>query len=397
MEIKRIAAGALAAAMLLAFAAGCGGKKDPAETTLEPLQETAAGETQSAQETAVQPEAEAKEIDRNELYRAMSDALGETTLMAVAGGREVYWPEYRYWLVSAVEYVLGEAGSLDSWQQPFGATTAEERVFWEAGEVLKLYRAIELKCEEKGVALDEEEEQLLINYKEELKKTYGGEDEFLALLEENFMPEDTFDYSNRVASLYYLLFSELFGVDGADFEDEEVFSFAEQVGYARVKLIYIALCDADGKEYDDEKAQDAKKRAEDIYSRLETAAEDEKETLFTELMNEYSEDENLEAYPDGYSFMIGSGFFSQEFEDAAAMEIGEISELIKTENGYCIFMRTQIDPDSYVDETYTIRYYAAMDAFETLAEGWTSEIDYSETAAAAELKLERWLPAPLKY
>ena len=63
MEIKRIAAGALAAAMLLAFAAGCGGKKDPAETTLEPLQETAAGETQSAQETAVQPESEAKEIE----------------------------------------------------------------------------------------------------------------------------------------------------------------------------------------------------------------------------------------------------------------------------------------------------------------------------------------------
>jgi len=397
MGIKRIAAAALAAAMLLAAAAGCG-KKDSPAATLEPMEGAAAGETQSSEtKPSEEVKEEAPEVSREDLYSAMRGAFSETTLMAVAGGREVYWPEYCYWLISAVEYVLGEAGSLDSWQAQFSGSTAEERVFWETGEVLKLYRAIELKCEEKGVTLSEEEEQIILDYKEELKKTYGGEDEFLALLEENFMPEDTFDYSNRISSLYYLLFSEMFGVDGADFEDEEAFSFAEQVGYARVKLIYIALRDGDGKEYDDAKAQDAKKRAEDIYSRLAAAPEEEREALFTELMKEHSEDENLEAYPDGYSFLRGSGVFSEEFEAAAEMEIGEISELIKTENGYCIFMRTQIDPDSYVDETYTLRYYAAMDAFETLAEGWTSEISYSETEAAEALDLEEWLPAPLKY
>ncbi|MBQ4370532.1 MAG: peptidylprolyl isomerase [Oscillospiraceae bacterium] len=396
MEIKRIATAALAAAMLLTFAAGCG-KKDAPGSEDEPTVDAAAEEAQSVEPESVPEAEEAPEIDRPEMYRAMRGAFSETTLMAVAGGREIYWPEYCYWLISAVEYVLGEAGSIDSWQEKFAETTAEDRIFWETGEVLKLYRAIELKCEEKEVALSDEEEQIIRDYKEDLKKTYGGEDEFLALLEENFMPEDTFDYSNRISSLYYLLFSDTFGVDGADFDDEEVFSFAEQVGYARVKLIYIALRDSDGREYDDEKAQDAKKRAEDIYSRLEAAAPENKEPLFTELMNEHSEDENLKVYPDGYSFLKGSGVFSEEFEAAAEMEIGEISELIKTENGYCIFMRTQIDPDSYVDETYTLRYYAAMDAFETLAEGWTSEISYSETEAAQAFDLEKWLPTPLKY
>lgn len=72
------------------------------------------------------------------------------------------------------------------------------------------------------------------------------------------------------------------------------------------------------------------------------------EAKFDELMNEYSEDPGLANYPDGYTFKEGD-MVTEFYEAALALEEGEVSEPVKSSNGYHIIMRIpllQADKDA---------------------------------------------------
>ena len=96
--------------------------------------------------------------------------------------------------------------------------------------------------------------------------------------------------------------------------------------------------------------------AEEILAKI-TGGED-----FDKLMNEYSEDPGLVSYPDGYIFTTGE--MVQEFEDAAfAIEIGTISDIVKTDYGYHIIKREAL-PE--IDES--TKYYITRSLYSSLSE-----------------------------
>ncbi|MBQ2296988.1 MAG: peptidylprolyl isomerase, partial [Ruminiclostridium sp.] len=118
-----------------------------------------------------------------------------------------------------------------------------------------------------------------------------------------------------------------------------------------------------------------KAQAEDILAQLQ-AVEDpaELEKKFDELMNEYSEDSGLSAYPNGYVFTAGE--MVPEFEEGTrALDFGAVSGIVESSYGYHIILR--LDPAE--SEDVQAQWQAGqMDA---LVQQWTEEavIETTET------------------
>jgi len=88
-----------------------------------------------------------------------------------------------------------------------------------------------------------------------------------------------------------------------------------------------------------EESCDAYARATAILDRL-NAGED-----FTELLLLYGEDPGMMTFPDGYTFVTWQ--MVPEFsEGTIALEIGEMSGLVKSDFGYHIILRVEPDPDN---------------------------------------------------
>ena len=112
-------------------------------------------------------------------------------------------------------------------------------------------------------------------------------------------------------------------------------------------------------------------------------SEADREALFDEMMQQYSEDPGLERYPDGYCFE--PGMVVQEFEDGvAALDVGEISDIVESSNGYHILLREPVTPEDGVlmntPEVYSLRYTAAVYQFNELYNGWLNEADVAYTS-----------------
>ena len=97
----------------------------------------------------------------------------------------------------------------------------------------------------------------------------------------------------------------------------------------KAKHILISTLDENGNPLSDDKKAELKKVVDDIYNQIKKGAD------FDALMNEFSEDPGIAAYPDGYVFTKGE--MVPEFEDAAfALSVGQVSEPVLSTYGYHI-------------------------------------------------------------
>ena len=118
---------------------------------------------------------------------------------------------------------------------------------------------------------------------------------------------------------------------------------------------------------DDETIAAQRAKIDDLLAQLR--ASDDPETLFDELMNEYSEDSGLAGNPDGYTATPGE--MVPEFEDTAfSLDMGGISDVVESTYGYHIILRLPLDnPEDYAE---TCRQDALDDQLDPLLE--TAEI-----------------------
>ncbi len=147
----------------------------------------------------------------------------------------------------------------------------------------------------------------------------------------------------RIFETDYLInrLSEILYKDLSPTEDEIKAFYEENKEYfvcdgRRVKHILLYNIDDYGNPLNEEEAEAKKKLANDLYERI-LKGED-----FDTLMKEYTEDEVVDQYPDGYFFVRGD--MIKEFEDAsyAIEKVGDVCAPVLSKYGYHIIKLEEI-------------------------------------------------------
>ncbi len=174
-------------------------------------------------------------------------------------------------------------------------------------------------------------------------------------LEAAFMTEELFKFSLEVqqleSNLYDYMIAESSGIIKSD--DESV---RQSIATEFAKATHILFVFSNEKE-----EEEALKEANEVLEKLKSGED------FETLKDKYSDDEALKNNKDGYCFTHGE--FGHEFEYTAfELEIGEMSEIVKSPIGYHIIKRLPIE-EEYIDKNFetlrkqfiTKEYYEMVD------------------------------------
>lgn len=306
-------------------------------------------------------------------------------VVMTVNGEEVYWEEYFYWLYN--EYAQYAAGmALDAAVPGYEEISVGEYVASSAANYCVQYSLVNQMAEEYGVELtggdlDMLEAQLAGDIEEYVGEG-GTAEELYGYLAGLFVTPELYEYVNSTLLLFPRIFITLYGENGEAVTDEEALKFAGHYGFMTVKHILFACKTGDAGELSDaERAEMEQKRelAGDVLAELQAAPESGLEELFDKLMHRYSEDPGLDQYPDGYCFEPGS--VVEEFAEASqALEVGGLSGVVESANGFHIILREPVRPDDGVllgsSEVYTLRGACAVMSFNAR---------FDEYAAGAEV------------
>ena len=230
------------------------------------------------------------------------------------------------------------------------------------------------KAKELGVSLSEERLSSIDGEIDLYAALYYGGDR-AALFDEAGITEEYYHYQAEAALLYDALLAHYYGENCADFPAEDALAWAEDNEYLHAKHILLKTTDANNAPLDEEAVAGKRAMAEDILGRLQAAGGAVRGDLFDALMNEFSEDTGLAAYPDGYYFQEGD-MIPEFYEGTLALAPGEISGIVEGFYGYHIIERLPLDADQtagYDTSTgapRTLKALAATELFENMLEEW---------------------------
>ena len=209
-------------------------------------------------------------------------------------------------------------------------------------------------CEAYGVTMEDPTvlEAAEIQIREAIE-SLGGESDYYDALKSNYMTDSVFRFMMQLEAAEDKLYNELLLRGVIDNSDETVMAAIKGKDFVRVVQVLIA----NNNGFSDEKNRETAEKV------LALAKEG---TDFDKLIANYSNDYSMTS--DGYYFTYN--YMLKEIEDAAfALEVGEISDIIETKNGYHILKRLPKE-DSYMTKNYTTlkaqyescRFYSIIDA-----------------------------------
>ena len=308
------------------------------------------------------------------------------TVVMTINGSQVTWGEYFYWLYYSMSYIEQYVGTIPdlSAASMFDETQTYAQYFSvSARDMVKQYHALEVNAKAAGASLTAEDEaylqELLASDITACVGEEGTEEDFYAYLEGVYVSPELYSYINQVSCLYNDCFDKLYGGSGELLSDEDAAAFSEANGYMTAKHILLSTVDTEGEALSEEEKAAKLETAKNIAAQLDAAEGDARLALFDELMTDYSEDVGLPSYPEGYCFAKGK--MDEAFETAVAgLEDYEISGIVETQFGYHIILRLPTEPDNLVEyysetEQYTLRYLAAVDAYDVLVGNWITDAE----------------------
>lgn len=372
-QITRLGALSLSVVMALSALTGCQNNSDPgsSEPQLEPLDVA----------TITDP------------YLATSGVAGDE-VVATINGCDITADWLLYWLAFATDSAVQYSSMLGSgdiqWDADVDGTTLEESILNSALKTAALYALLPKFAQEEGLTVSAEVGEYVTSTIDGIREQAGSqqlldhmlwrsaltEPLYLALFEAN-------DYNTQLQERWYGEGSE------GDPTEQQLEDFAtNELGIAyRIKHILLKTVDTNKPITDDSGAYtgeyesldadtvaEKKALAEDIALQLQAASD--KETLFDQLMEEYSEDTDSSGTvlnPDGYEAQLGQ--MVESFEQASlALEPGQVSDVVESPYGYHIILRLPLQP-----ENYRSSYVSAQ--MQQRQEGWLEEYPIETTDA----------------
>jgi len=295
------------------------------------------------------------------------------TVMVRAGDLTVTWAELFVFLFRSVQDLMQYSPEGIDWDDDIGGVTLAEIVLTSSSERTLPFMIVEYGAKAIELSLSEEDYKEHTAEINEIIDSYGSREEFMKVLWENggFYSLEVFE---RLLLLEYtsgLLFLELYGENGESFPDEDVLDYVEQNEFMMAKHILIMSAENDS----------AREEAEDILKQLNAKkSANDFEEFFDSLMFELSEDPGSIANPKGYLFQF-EDMVAPFSEACAALEIGQLSEIVETEYGYHIILRIAVDFDSVPGSvaraglSYSVREMAAIEDFEKVMYEWRQQLD----------------------
>lgn len=267
------------------------------------------------------------------LYSCSDDKPGgwfvdERTVLTI-DNYNVSYDEFRYFYLNYKrDYDLGD----ESFWQKNPASAADLKA--DVVDRLRENSALRRMAYEFDIELSKEEMTAIDEQIKASIDTYGGEDGYRAALSEYFMTGDVFRMTLELRQLEIRLREYLMDeFTGNILSDDRTVDEDIHNNFIHVRHILIRNEDGDNIEANLELARELRKRA--------VSGED-----FDMLIKNYSEDPGYD-FRHGYYFTYGE--FLEQFEDAAyKLDIGEISEVVETVNGFHIIQRLELDED-YID------------------------------------------------
>ena len=357
--MKRLFSLALVLALAVSALTGCGGE-DGSASSADP-----AGSVPS--DSSADP-AEALDLSQiTDPYLATSGLAGDT-VVARAGDQDITAAQLLYWVNYGAELYLVSSGATSvndlPWDTDLGdGVTFADQMKQSALDAAAFYALLPTVAQGEGLSVTQETLDSLEEQRTQMLEQLGGDE---TALEHYFWYQMlTWDQMSDMSqrSDLHLQLQNLYYGEGSDEypTDAEVLSFAQdELGIYRAKHILLMTVDPETREpLDEETIAQKKAQADDLLSQLR-AAEDPV-ALFDELMNQYSEDTGLAAYPDGYTAQKGQ--MVPAFEEAAlALQDGEISDVVYSETtGYHIILRLPLDPADYRDQLVAQRMQTRTD------------------------------------
>ncbi len=386
---KRLGALSLSLTLVLSVLSSCGsGDSSSTDASVSPSTQPDSSETVSSQ-------TEPMDLSGvTDPYLATAGISGDT-VVALVDGAPVTAASLLYWLAYGVD-TTAQSYLLQGLEVPWdmemsSGKTVEEGMMEAALETAALYALLPVQPQAEGLSPSAETQQQLAELLSSMEEKAGGPQLLDHALWSSALTRELYTELFEITDLNNQLQEKLFGQGTAGYPtDEQVLSYAqEDLGYYRAKHILLKTVNTDSPVTDEngsptgeyeplDEATVTEKRAlaEELLTQLQSAAD--KEALFDQLMEEYSEDTDPNGAVnglEGYTAMRGQ--MVAPFEEAAlALADGEISGIVESPYGYHIILRLPLDPEQF-------RSSYVSQQMNDLRQGW---LDSKELETTEELE-----------
>ena len=288
--------------------------------------------------------------DASVLSGEMLAGIDAKAVVIEIDGMPVLWEEFFYDLQS-LRHMLETQGPVMDWDAVFEGQPLYpgEVTFNEFAILYATDRALERRSIE-VLYTDELGERLEADFYEEIRAEFltsqgMDEEEFEAFLEEYFLTEDVFRYINETMAMQERAMADLAGMEGELVSDAAVAAYVEMAGILSAKHILISVLDEDRQPLPEEEQEEANARAYALFEELEALEGEEQLARFEGMMADYGEDPGMEMSPEGYTF-FPAAMVPEFSEGTMALEIGEIGPPVRSDFGYHIILRLQVERDA---------------------------------------------------
>ena len=272
--------------------------------------------------------------------------------------------------------------SYATYYSTYGDSTVTYYALTNVSQHVAIYRLFE----QYGLELTEEDEQSIEDARQAKIDELGGQAGYAAFLKTIGLTDKLYREILAITPMYNHLKDYLYGEGGSEYMSEEEVRQIYADLYAHEVHIFISTADVETTE--DQDALYA--LAEEAHDRA-VAGED-----FTDLILEYGDDAYMAEYPeDGYYLAEGDSGSDVIDEALFNLEVGEISDVVTTSNGFFIYKRLPIEEDyldsvfadgtmydSYIDTSLSYYLMDVMTDYDIVYYETFYEVDFTTAAAA---------------